>query len=281
MLGYALQNALLVRYARKIDGLSLAFYRNISYVITLLPLLLLSSKESIVGVLTEWPILLIAGITGALSLVFRFVSYRFVPLGVSHSITKVITAAILTLLGWVIFKEHLSQQTLLIIGILLALILWLGLQKNPMPHLDDRAALGIALAALASAPLACTIFLFLWLSKTIDPYASAYFWEVSIAGGTVLLLLGKQVVTGVSLERISSGTFLKIVGASSPVLFGTGASALAILYGPVGVLSAIQSVSLVIGSLLAWWWYGENLKRNQWLAIAAIVVCSALLKMIS
>ena len=40
MLGYAAQTALLVPEARRMDGLSLAVYRNLSFAVTLLPLLI-------------------------------------------------------------------------------------------------------------------------------------------------------------------------------------------------------------------------------------------------
>ena len=72
MLGYALQNTLLVRYARSMDGFSLSFYRNISFVITLLPLLILSPPEATISVLAEWRTLLLAGLGGALALILRF-----------------------------------------------------------------------------------------------------------------------------------------------------------------------------------------------------------------
>lgn len=46
MLGYAVQQTLLVHHARKMDGLSLAFYRNISFVVILLGTVLLGMNHT-------------------------------------------------------------------------------------------------------------------------------------------------------------------------------------------------------------------------------------------
>ena len=280
MLGYALQNTLLVRYARSMDGFSLSFYRNISFVITLLPLLILSPPEATISVLAEWRTLLLAGLGGALALILRFASYHYIPVGISHSFTKVATTVLLTALGWIVFREHLQWQTLSLIGLLLFGIAWLGMQRNHMPHLNNQTLRGIGIAIFASLPLAYTIFLFVRLSKSIDPYASSYFWEVSIGISTFLLIVCRWLMTGKKIERISVKKFLAISAASFPTLIGTAGLGLAVRQGPLGVASAIGSASLVVVALLAWWWYGEKLKGTQWYAIALIVVVMAGLKLV-
>ena len=280
MLGYALQNVLLVKHARSMDGFSLSFYRNISFVITLLPLLLLSSEKMVIEVFQQWHLLLFAGFGGAIALILRFASYHFIPVSVSHSFTKIIATVLLTVLGWTVFQEYLQWQTLVLIGLLLLATVWLGIQRNHMPHLNNQSLIGISLAVLTALPMACTVFIHAKLSREIGPYVSSYFWEISIAIATFILIIGRWLITGKRIERISVKEFCGIAAASSPTLIGTAGLALAVRHGPVGIVSAIHSTSLVVTALLAWWWYDEKLQNTQWYAIVLIVVGMVCLKLL-
>src|SRR3990167_5399904 len=187
MLGYTVQNVLLVRYARQMDGLSFAFYRNISFCITLLPLCIGSTPGDVALVFDHWHLLAVSAFMG-----------------------------------------------------------------------------GCSIAISCAAP----------------PLLSGYFWETSIAVACIILLLGRWVLTGQPLQNISVKTFLMIALCASPTLIGTGLFALATRIGPVAIVGAVGSASLVFTALLAWLLYKEPLRGKQWLSIAAVMGGIALLPLV-
>ena len=83
MLGYTIQNILLAHHARKIDGLSLAFYRNISFIITLLPLCIGASRADVVFAIEHWDFFVLAGFAGGFYLALLYAMYRSLPIGIA------------------------------------------------------------------------------------------------------------------------------------------------------------------------------------------------------
>ncbi len=271
MLAYAIQNTLLVHHARKIDGLSLAFYRNISFVITLSPLLLGASAKDILHVLSHWPLLLFAAITGGFSLSLAFGAYRF--LGVSFS--GCITAAVATLstaaLGWMVLSERIPTIGILFIAVTVAGVLVFGFHYRHFPHLDEKLALGIAMAFSGGILVSLTKFSVSVLSREANPLVSGYFWETTIGVACGILVLARGMFLKKKLQRIKLKKFLIIAACTSPTLIGTGLFCLASRSGPIAVVGAVGSGGLVVISLLAWTWYHERIEAKQWAGIALIL----------
>ena len=280
MLGYALQNALLGKYAREVDGLSLAFYRNISFIVTLLPLLIGASRADVLLVLVHWKELLLAGICGGLCLMCSFSSMKFLPLGISHALTSSANRIVIVFLAWFLLAETLSIPAITIMLGIIACSALLSMQKYAFDHLDQRMLLGVSLALCAAVPLALTKYILTVLTRTADPLVSAYFWEISI-GIAIMLMLGiRSICTKQYLQRISWKTFRCIALSSSPTLIGTGCFGLAISMGSLSIASTIGTGSLVVTSLLAWWWYKEILQGKQWILILLIVLGIAALRVL-
>jgi len=271
MLGYALQNALLAQHARKMDGLSLAFYRNISFTFTLLPLLIGTSVAEISIVLSHWVLLLMAGIMGGLYLGTFYMSYRYLPVGIAGALSRAFMTVLLTIVGWVFLGDRLSPAALAIILIIIAGSLLLGLTKNAHAHLRDHLFLGIALTVLAAIFLTATNYTPAVLSRIANPLVSGYFWELSIAIGSGILLLLRWMTIRVPMALIDARTFLSIALCSLPTLIGTGLFTLATRMGPVAIVTAIGSAQLVLLSFLGVRLYREHLKTVQWFAISLIL----------
>ncbi len=279
-IGYSLQNALLVRYARKMDGLSLAFYRNISFLITLLPLLAFSSAEEIELVLSHWRELVIAGISGGVCLGLLFTSYRFISVGVSHTVGRASNTVLMTTAGIVLYGEVLPPLAFLLIALIVAACIWLALQRVHSPHITQKLALGITLSLASTLPLLATKIAITDLSRMADPFTSAYFWEAAIAIATLTIILLRRLIFKKGLQHIPSKDVLGIAACSSPTLVGSGCFALALSMGPVAIVSAVGSGSLFVTAFLAWYWYHEKLSRSQWAAMLLIVLAIVLLKFV-
>jgi len=137
VLGYVLQAALLIRFARKMDGLSLSFYRNISFVVSLLPLLFGASLADIQGVLHYWPWLLTSGFTGGIYLALSFTALQYIAVSISSTLNKAISTITLALLGWLFLGQVLSVPHIILMSVILIGSVSLGIQRSSFPHLDS------------------------------------------------------------------------------------------------------------------------------------------------
>ena len=272
MVAYAFQNTLLVHHARKIDGLSLAAYRNLSFIVTLLPLLFLSPAAHILTILSHWRLLIVSGVTGGISLGLLFSSYKFLSTSFSSALVISTSTISTTCLGWWYLGERIPVHTLLFIMVILSGVLGFGLQYKRITHLDRRLLLGILLAALNGPFVAYSKYLAAVLARATDPLAVGYFWEVSIGISSFFLLLLRQLLLKKKMQRITPKTLAVIAACGSPTLLGTGLFTLAAANGPIAIVSAIGGGALVVATLLAWGWYGEKITLKQSLAISVIVL---------
>jgi drug/metabolite transporter (DMT)-like permease len=278
--GYALQNVLLVPYARKMDGLSLAFFRGSTFLVTLTPLFIGSHLTDINTVLRQWPILIAGGFGGGLSLGLMYTAYRFIPIGVTVGLQRAFSTIMLAIAGWLFWKETLSFAAIALIAVILAASFFLGLRKHGMPHLDQRGLLGLALVLLSAFPLAVAYVVFAILSRDGSPLVSGYFWEAAIGAGSLALILARWSGNRMRLGMISRREYFAIALRAWPTLVGTGCYGLALRLGPMAVISAVGTVSIVFSTLLAHWLYGEKIRPGHWIAIMVVVLGVAGLKFV-
>lgn len=272
MAAYAFQNTLLVHHARRIDGLSLAFYRNVSFIVTLSPLLFWSSPGEISAVLSRWPTLLLAATTGGLSLWMMFGSLKYLGTSFSSALTISITTLSTVAFGWAVFDERPSVKMLGLIFLIVAGVLTFGLNYEHFPHLDSKFLLGVSCALIGGFLNSFSKFTVSVLSRQVGPFASGYFWEISIGIACVVLAVLRQLLYGQSVYKATPKECLTIALCASPTLIGTGLFCLAVKEGPVAIVGAIGSSALVVVSLLAWSLYGERVTPKQWIAILLILL---------
>jgi drug/metabolite transporter (DMT)-like permease len=281
MLAYALQHALLARHAREMDGLSLGFYRNISFVVTLLPLLLWSSVSSILEVLAMWPQLLLAALSGGASLGFTFTATRLLPVGIAQTGIRTTLTIMSAVLGWLFFEEAITPKTAMLVALVLAASIALAFQKSHVTNLGKRTIAGTACALGAGTSIAISTIALTKITRATDALASGYFWETSIALAVLALIGARYALTGHGLKRISIKTFCTITLFAWPTLVGTGFLALALDRGSVGIVTAIGSGTLIIVAILSWWMYGERLKIGQWICILTATAGIAALRLVA
>ncbi len=271
MLSYTVQQTLLIRYARKIDGLSLAFYRNMSFVITLLPLLINAKTSDFAVMAAHWQMLALSGLCGAVYLALIYGSYAYLPAGICSSVSKAVATVAIVLFGWFLLGEVLSPLSMLLIGVIIAGCVTIGLQHRHLPHLDVRFARGVMLVMVAAIPVAYLTYALAVLSREANPLVAGYFWEITIAIACGALLIFRKIFFGKSVKKIDGRTFLMIATCSFPTLLGTGMMSMASSLGPIGIMNAISCGTLVVTSLLAWMWYHEKLSAGQWLSMLVII----------
>lgn len=280
-LGYVLQGVLLVRFARSMDALSLVFYRNISFVVTLLPLLLTWKSGQAAMLLAHAGHFALAGVLGALHLFCAYEGMRSLSAGSNNALTSASTTVAIVV-GSMFLGQHLTLTSQILIFALAASAVVLGFGHQHFDHLDGRVARGLSLSLLAGIPGAGTKMLLARITNDVTPLVAGYVWEVSIGLASAVLIGCIFLCRREHVQRVSIKTALGIALASSPTLLGTGAFALAITMGPLSLVQAIGSgTSLVLMGVLPAIFYHEHLKLRQWIPILCIALLIVILRLFS
>ncbi|MCF7917994.1 DMT family transporter [Candidatus Gracilibacteria bacterium] len=280
MIGYAVQGTLLVHYARKIDPLSVSIYRTLSFSITLLPLLFFATKTEIFGILNFWPQILAASFCGAVATWMYFESLKFLPVGIQSAITGSIRTLLVLGAGIFLFQEFLSVWEWVFIALVVGSATYLSVRKNHFPHLDIRSGIGLFLC-LATGIIGVGFTLFLTsVARDLSPFVAGYFWETLIGFLSLGMGLLRWMIFKKPIQKISLPTFGRIALVSWPTIIGTGGFAIAVTLGPVGIVSAIGTSSILMMTLLAHFLYQEKMTHVQWIALIVVAIGIAGLKMV-
>lgn len=272
MLGYSVYGTLITHHVRKHDGLSIATVRNLSLIISMSPLLLLAEPSNFQILPQYLPKLLLAGLTGALSLSISLWALKFLPLGIHTTLNRIFSVLLVFIGSWLWFGEiPLPIEIIWIIPITIGGIA-LARKKVKLSHLDERTHIGILLITLGTALSSISFIQMSDVARNLDPFIAGYGWEVLIGICALIFgvirwkFCGKNPFSNIKLPEAC-----KIALVSSPTLIGTGAFALAVTQGSVGIANAIGTGSIFISVLLGGWLYQEKLTPRQWLWIGVCV----------
>lgn len=263
----------MAKYVRKMDALSAGFYRNLSFFITLLPLLYFAPLEKIVGIQFFWFPILTAGLLGALAQWLANQSLQILPLGIHTAIGTALNIIFSAIIAWFILGQTLSIIQILFMSIIILGGAFFTLHKTHFPHLDpSKWMLGMIYRLLGSLVIALTFVLVAKVSIELNPLVSGYFWEIAIAIFSFGLLLARKMITGQPIAKVSPKMFGMIALVCSPTLIGTGGFVLASKLGPVSIITAIGTLGIVISALLSWALYKEKLSVSSWIAFSVIIL---------
>ena len=282
--GYSFQSTMLAHFGRRIDPFLVTVCRNLSFIITLSPLLLLAPAASIMQALSLWPFLLLAGLLGTLGFFCTLMAQRFFPVGIVTSAGQMLQIWLL-LWAMLLFGESVSIASWAAIILIIAGVVFMMLQKNHMPHLDSRVLVGLVFALLYPLALSLSIMSMLYVAKHSHPLAAAYFWEVAIGLFALLIFLGRKHwchTRFLPTHRIAVSwrEALLIALITSTTLLGSGLGPMLMTAANPGVVEAVMMPMGVITSvLLAWAVFRERLLLAQWLAIGVVVGGVMLLKL--
>lgn len=283
MLGYSLQGVLMTHHVRRMDAWSAAMYRTLSLGISMSPLLIWAGWEKTVGIVQVWPEVWLASLFGAAGLTMSFSMLHFLPVGISNAISSGIRTVLMIIIAWLWFKEVLPLNSVILITCILLATLWLGVirQSQKEAHLKPYEIYkGMLFVTIQGLLTSMAFILFANASRKYDPLVVAYFWEIGI--GILLMIIGllRWAVVKIPLQKISLGTFWKILLVCSPTLIGTGAFALAVGIGPVGIAGAIGVGGIFVSAVLSYWIYQEKPRPIEWFGMIIIALGIVGLKLI-
>lgn len=281
IIAYGLQGALQAIHIRKYDALTVGVYRNLSLIITMMPVLLFVPASNILDVTQHlWPLFL-ASLFGALGLWMAFAAAHYLPIGVGTALRQMMLTTTAVLLGAFIFREFLEPLQLLFLGLAAGAGVALILSKIDYGHLNPRTiGRGIVLTLSAGVMVAFSFFYFSTLSRSIHPFAAAYFWESAI--GLFLLVFFLIRAFREKLPRMPSRfDSMAIFGVALLTLPGTVGYSLAVTHGPFAIASGLMSLTTVVAIMTGRYLYHERLSLLQMMLIGAAVVSIVLLKVFS
>lgn len=281
--GYATQTALLLRYGRAHDPVSMGMYRGLSLGLSFLPVLFfVVGPEDIRQTLQFWPQIALASVLVGITVVLSFYVMKYLPLGILTAWMTSLKVTLMSLFGMYFFQEILSPFQVIFIGVTILGIVFLSLQKHHADHLRYKCPKRLfGLVFFQALTLAIGVMLIADVARQASSWVAGYLWEVGIGLTAMFCAFGRQLSGGAGIEKIPVAQFWRILLYSSPTVLGTGAFFLASTMGPIGILTAVATLEMVIGTLLAWWWYHERLNQRQWAAIAVVFLGILGLKLFS
>lgn len=271
MLGYSVHNILIAKFARQMDGLSLSIYRNISLAVVMLPVLLFVSPNEFQALPKVLPYLLYSGITGTISIIFQYESYKYLPVGIVSALIK-IRVVLVMLWAYLFLGETIPLPALVMVGIILSASLFLGSQKHHMPHLDKRTEKGILFTILNGFFVSLAIFFMSAASRQTNPLMAGYLWEAFIGIFALIAGILRMLIIKTKISKISIKNLKKIAAISTLAAIGTGTFALAVQYGPIGIVSAIAAAGTIFVSASSFFYHHEKLNYKQWIGIGTVVM---------
>lgn len=283
ILAWGIHGSLMVYYARAYDGLIVAVYRGLSFILVMLPLLFLSSWEDIALILQHGWTLFFASVAGAVTYITALNTVRYLPVGVGTALRQTISIFCSVLLGMLFLNEYLSLMQVAILGLMLAAGVLLSILRTEHAHLDiAKAWKGVWLSVITGGSAAVAFYLFTVLARETTPFVATYFWEVGVGVVSALYLLFL-----VATSRYTGRVILPfkkaagIIGIGSLTIIASTCYALAVNYGPFALASGLVSTIILITTVAGWYLYNERLARTQLLLIGTSVALILVLKVFS
>ena len=283
VLAYGLHGTLLTIFVRKIDSLNVTIYRNLSFIITMLPLLFFTTFDEISKLADFLPELFFASSAAVVALWTRLECIKHMPFGIATSIRQGIQVVFAFFLGYFILGELFTFLEISIIFIILLAVVSISLMKMQTAHLENsNKVLGFILIIIGGIFNTLAFFYFAILSRELNPFIATYFWESVIgiiALSVALIFGGKQGLPKIKILRPDD--IIKISLVSTLTIIGTLGFAFALRMGDFAIASSLMVTVVVVQAILGYFFLKEKLNIRQILAILLIVVAVMALKLIS
>ncbi|NQZ84129.1 MAG: DMT family transporter [Nanoarchaeales archaeon] len=283
VLAYGIGLPLLTVYARKLDGLTITVYSNLSFIITMFPLLFFAEMSEILEILNHLPMLLLASISGFIAVASLFSANKYLPVGLNGGIKQGIYIIFAFILSYLFFNEKTTPIEFLIIFVILISTILLSFMKMDLKHLDiQHMNKGITYVIVSGVFQALSYFSFASLSRNLSPFVATYFWEAGIGVAALMFILIFGGHFGVpKLKRISNNQILKISIVSTLAIIGTLCYSFAIKIGNFAIATSLLTTTIVVYTIAGYILFKEKLNIKQITLMSIIIISVMVLKLIS
>jgi len=202
--------------------------------------------------------------------------------GVSIALCVGIGILVVVFIDLVYFREELSFLQLFLISVLTLFVALLGKSKSVgvLPE-SFNPRLGFLYCVVSAASLSFAYYFLAIFSREVNPYLAAVVWEVSTGIIVLLMLLLREKFFNVKYSRISKKSFLDITFRCSPAIIGSVLFLYAFSLGSISLASAIRSVYVAFGTVIAYFLFKETPTPKQWILILLIGITVFFLKLLT
>jgi drug/metabolite transporter (DMT)-like permease len=262
---YSFNDVWVGRLARRHGRVEVAVFRGLSLGVTMAPLLWFvkaGAWASLFGRLGD--LALLVTIT-ACSNLLQLNAVRYLPFGLRASLSVSTVALGGILLGVTLLGERFGPRELFLGALVVISAVLAARGDHSSDDLRPNVPKGAALAFGSSALMAVAALFLLRLSRATDPLLMAWAWELGSGLVLVPLLLARRRST---LEPGIRPPFLRVAVAALPTVIGSGASALALTRGPLGLWGALAGTQVLFTGLLGASLHREKIGPARWLCFA-------------
>lgn len=268
---YSLNDVFTGRLARVHGRAEVAAWRGVSLGITMAPLLLWVHADAWMRLGGRiWELLLVVVLTAASNLLHLHAA-RYLPFGLRAAFVVTGMAAGSVLLGWFVLGDKLSLVQAALCAVIVSCAVVAAMGTHASHEIQPNIRKGAWLALGAAALMACIAVMIARLSRTTDPLLTAWAWEF---GSGLVLVAPVLWRYRTAFEPAVAKRVWRISVASAPTVIGSGASALALTYGALGVWAAVAGTQVFFTAMLGVIFHRETLGWVRWLCfvVAAAAV---------
>lgn len=276
MLAYAYHNVLMATYYRRIDLLWAVTLRGVGLSLTMLPLLLVPSREEIGAIAGVVHLLVPAALSALVGNWAGASAVRYLPIGVANALNMSIAVLASVGFSYALLDERLAAGQLLWMALIVLTLLGLGAAgAGGGKTYAYSIPKGVLSSVLFGVCLGLGFTLMGRISRAVHPLVAGYCWEASITVCGLTAVAGGTALQVVRLRHVTARDVGRIVVYAIPAAVGTACYALAVARGPVAIVAAVLATMMVATALLARLVHGERLTRVQWILI--LLVCGLVL----
>ena len=270
---YGLQSSLLAKYSRSHGGLTAATVRNLSFIITMAPVLYFVPSDAWSALSIAWPWLLATCLCGALALSTMMTSVQHLPIGFSSAFFQ-LTPLLMLLWGFLIFDEILNLKQLLAMLVLLFGVYLLA-SKRPQHGVQFNIKRGLPLVLTSVFFGSLGFFALSQATAIAHPLLVGYFWEIGIGIILAIFILFRYLFLPKhkSPKTLTLQQIGKIALCASPTVVASSLLPMALKLGSAGVAMAINgALGIIVTVFLGLILYREHLHLKQIFYIIIIII---------
>jgi drug/metabolite transporter (DMT)-like permease len=260
-IAYTFNDVLVGELAREHDGIEVATFRGVSLGITMAPLLFWVAPGAWAALAARPGELAFLIAVTAVGNVLHLQAARHLPFGLRAAILVAGVAVGGIGLGAWFFDERFSSVELGWCALVVTSGVLAALGDHSTEKLTANVPKGALLTLGTSALLSVAAFSFARLARATDPMLVGWVWEFGIGAVLIVPLLWRRRgrwESGVARRFLRTGLY------SLPTVVGTGATAIALTLGPLGVWSALAGAQALLSAALGAAWHRERIGPRRW-----------------
>jgi drug/metabolite transporter (DMT)-like permease len=258
---YTFNDVLVGELAREHDGMEIATFRGIGLGVTMAPLLLWVAPGAWAALAARPGELTFLIAVTAVANVLHLEAARLLPFGLRAALLVAGVAVGGIGLGTWFLDERFSVVELGWCALVVVSGVLSAMGDHSTEKLTANVPRGAVLTLATSALLSVGAFFFARLARATDPMLVGWAWEFGIGAMLTVPLLWRRrgrLLPGVARRFLRTGL------CSLPTVVGTGATALALTLGPLGVWSALAGTQALLSAALGAAWHREKLGPRRW-----------------